>query len=213
LILLAVKSFLLDKNYKILTTEVYGIVDFYPTIYLLHQKFLKIDFNGEQHQSDSSPLELCIHYRRGTGGMAVYHKQSSPREMSLGYYLNVIENLKKTFELKKLTVLTDSPLTDSVYTINPDQLDLWENTPGYVDGTLQIKGQNINDDFTSTGLNIEVMVGGDPIKSLGLMQRAQILVMSRSSFSFVAALLNKDGEVYFPPEFWHPRLEAWKTIY
>lgn len=213
LILLAIKSFTLNKNYRILTTEVYGVVDLKPQIYLLHQKFLSVDFSGKAKQINPSSLELCIHYRRGTGGMAVYHKQSSPRELEVGYYLSVIESLQKTIELEKLVVLTDSPLTDSVYKIDSDQIELWKNTPGYFDGALYINGQNIYGDFASTGLSIEVVVGGDPIESLGLMQQAKILIMSRSSFSFVAAILNRNGEIYFPPGFWHPKLENWKSIY
>lgn len=39
---------------------------------------------------------------------------------------------------------------------------------------------------------------------------ADILVTSKSSFSYVAALLS-DNEVYYMP-FWHPKLNRWKTF-
>ena len=39
------------------------------------------------------------------------------------------------------------------------------------------------------------------------MVSANILVTSRSSFSYMAALLN-DGEVWYQP-FWHPPLKNW----
>jgi hypothetical protein len=39
---------------------------------------------------------------------------------------------------------------------------------------------------------------------------ADILIMSKSSFSYVAALLS-DNDVYYLP-FWHPKLNRWKTF-
>ena len=42
------------------------------------------------------------------------------------------------------------------------------------------------------------------------MVLADVLVTSRSSFSYTAALLS-EGEVYYIP-FWHPPLPHWKVI-
>jgi hypothetical protein len=48
----------------------------------------------------------------------------------------------------------------------------------------------------------------DPIKALEALATADLLIMSRSSFSYLAAILNQTGvPVYFP--FWHPRLPEW----
>ena len=126
--------------------------------------------------------------------------------------MGVIEKIKDSFAVASIRVLTDSPLTNSVYTIQKDQIELWINTPGYIDGTLRIKGQDIAHDLEASGLSVEVTVGGDPIESLAILQSAKILIMSRSSFSFVAALLNPDGKIFYPPDFWHPKQKSWKLI-
>ena len=40
---------------------------------------------------------------------------------------------------------------------------------------------------------------------------ADVLVMSRSSFSYVAAILNRDGAVMYHP-FWHRAPSSWITV-
>lgn len=204
------KTFLLRRNLLILTTEVYAIVDSCPEIYKFHRKFLDIDFGSKIHPSPSS--EVCLHYRRGVGGMALYHNQIIPRELSLDYYLLGLQQLIRVETFSNLKILTDSPLSDMVYEINEDQITLWEKTPGFFDGALYIKGMDLNVAFQKLNLELEVIVGGDPIASLGILQNAKTLIMSKSSFSYVAALLNTDGQIYFPTDFWHPKLKHWKTF-
>lgn len=207
-ILLVLKSFLLKKSIHILTTECYGIVDAFPSIYNYHRLFLSIDFRSGATNNHG---EVCVHYRRGVGGMAVYHNQRSPRELPLEYYLNVLRHIKVKEQVNSLKILTDSPLVDTVYKVGSDQVSLWENTPGYENESLHIKGMDIPEDFRLLNLDLEVIVGGDPIESLAILQNAGILVMSKSSFSYVAALLNEGGQIYFPAGFWHPKLKGWKV--
>ncbi len=207
LFLIILKSVLLRRNYLVVTAEVYSIVDSLPFIYSNHRKFLHINFSDNLSKSLSG--DVCVHFRRGVGGMALYHNQKIPRELPISYYLKVLKHLKALEPIDKLTVLTDSPLLDTIYKINTDQIDLWENTPGYSDGALHIKGKDIRGDFQTLKLEIEVLVGGDPIESLGILQSAKTLVMSKSSFSYVAALLNVEGRIYYPAGFWHPRQKHW----
>jgi len=206
-IYLVLKSFLLKRSIHILTTECYEIVDAFPSIYMYHRLYLSIDFRSG---AISNHGEVCVHYRRGVGGMAIYHNQSSPRELSLQYYLDVLRRIKVEEQVNCLKVLTDSPLVDTVYRVGSDQLSLWQNTPGYANESLHIKGMDIPEDFRLLELEVEVIVGGDPIESLAILQNATILVMSKSSFSYVAALLNEGGQIYFPADFWHPKLKGWK---
>ena len=207
LFFITLKSALLRQNYLVVTAEVYSIVDSLPFIYSNHRKFLHINFSD--NRSESLTRDVCVHFRRGVGGMALYHDQTIPRELPVSYYLNVLEHVKALEPIDKITVLTDSPLLDTIYKVNADQIELWENTPGYGDGALHIKGKDIRGDFQTMNVEIEVLVGGDPIESLGILQSAKTLVMSKSSFSYVAALLNVDGRVYYPAGFWHPRQKHW----
>jgi hypothetical protein len=210
LLLIILRSTLLRKNYLVVTAEVYSIVDTLPSIYSFHRNFLNINFID--HLNKSLDGAICVHFRRGVGGMALYHNQTIPRELPVSYYLKALKLEKSIAPIHKLNVLTDSPLIDTVYKVNADQIKLWENTPGYRDGALYIKGKDIRGDFQPLNLEIEVHVGGDPIVSLGILQNAKTLVMSKSSFSYVAALLNVDGKIYYPADFWHPRQKHWINI-
>jgi hypothetical protein len=41
---------------------------------------------------------------------------------------------------------------------------------------------------------------------------ADVLVMSRSSFSFVGALLNTKGTIIYPTERWHQAMPHWLRV-
>lgn len=49
----------------------------------------------------------------------------------------------------------------------------------------------------------------DPFSAIAHMAKADVLVIAKSSMSYVAALLS-NGAV-FSPEFWHPRVPGWKS--
>jgi hypothetical protein len=51
-------------------------------------------------------------------------------------------------------------------------------------------------------------VNKDPIETLEALATADLLIMSRSSFSYLAALFNQTGAVVYAP-FWHPPIPGW----
>jgi len=56
--------------------------------------------------------------------------------------------------------------------------------------------------------NVERFINTDPIETLGRMATADALIMSRSSFSFVAAILSEQCIVIYHP-FWHNAMNEW----
>jgi hypothetical protein len=60
------------------------------------------------------------------------------------------------------------------------------------------------------GLGVELNLYGDAIATFRQLVEADILVMSKSSFSYVAALLS-DGLVLYEP-FWHSPLSDWISL-
>ena len=56
--------------------------------------------------------------------------------------------------------------------------------------------------------NVKIIANGDAIEALKGMATADIFMMSRSSFSYVAAILNRRGIVIYYP-FWHSPLPSW----
>src|SRR5208282_75665 len=55
--------------------------------------------------------------------------------------------------------------------------------------------------------NLRKRINLDPIESLKGMATADALIISRSSFSYFAALFNKGIVIYYP--FWHQPLKEW----
>jgi hypothetical protein len=56
--------------------------------------------------------------------------------------------------------------------------------------------------------NLVPFLNGDPIETLRGMATADALILSRSSFSYVAAILNANGIIVYHP-FWHRSLKDW----
>jgi hypothetical protein len=154
---------------------------------------------------------IAIHYRQGVGNFAVYPGQTIPREITLDYFKSRINNLVSEADRARLElhVFTDAPTSVIKFQPPSDQMHLWEGSPGYVDGIMTVQPQAFSpDDFGVS--KVVVHSGGDPIDAMIQMARASVLIVGRSSLSYIAGILNKDGTVVGPPEFWHPSLETWK---
>jgi len=153
---------------------------------------------------------IYIHYRQGVGGLVVYPGQKIPREMSLDYYLNKINDIRLTVpNLKEVFIFTDAPQKDLEYVPESYQKSHWEGTPGFNSGKLYIKGNNLESGFSSKGLKVQTVSGGDPLEAIAIMSLASYLITSRSSLSYLAGLLNASGRIYYANEFWHPKPSSW----
>jgi hypothetical protein len=69
---------------------------------------------------------------------------------------------------------------------------------------------NHMEDFSSF-TNIIYHINEDPIETLKELTNSDILLASRSSFSYVAAILKKKGVVLFHP-FWHSLSPNWIPV-
>jgi hypothetical protein len=128
-----------------------------------------------------------------------------------------LNTLRNVFLVKKhgvekileITVLSDAPQINLEFTPPANQGDLWKSSPKFVDEKLQVKGVNLESLFIYPGIKTQIISGGDPMLALDAMAHAHFLIMSRSSLSYVGALLNSRGQVIFPPLFWHKPLKRW----
>jgi hypothetical protein len=68
-------------------------------------------------------------------------------------------------------------------------------------------GMNHLEDFDAIP-NLERFVNIEPIETLRRMATADALILSRSSFSYVAAILSTNGIVVYYP-FWHFAMKDW----
>ena len=111
--------------------------------------------------------------------------------------------------ISKITILTDAPDSISHYTPPESQRALWEGTPGFSDGIMTIQPMDFSELGKITGIPINVVRGGNPLDAIRIMAAADFFVMSKSSLSYVGALLNKVGQIYWPKSFWHRPLNSW----
>ena len=198
-----------NGSVRLVTLNVYSIIDLRPNFYKTVQSyFLK-------HGKYAVNKNIIIHYRRGVGNYALYGQQSIPRELPLSYYKKLWLYLQESgicSDTSKIIVFTDSPLNKTFYRPPTDQMSIWVGTPGYSEGIMTIEAIDFNEIFKGYPGEIEIYAGGDPLDSLLVMTGAQHLFLSRSSFSYIAGILNPNGIVYCAPKFWHSKMPSWKIV-
>lgn len=213
LIHISIKSILLNRIYLLKIVEPYDIIDLRPDFYLSIQKH--VNTKSKFKPIHKSNVDMVLHYRRGVGNYAIYGNQTISRELPESYYHNLFLELTKEFHLNrksKIVVLTDSPINSMKYFPPKDQLGIWEDSPRFKNGVMYISAFDSKKVFQELSEKVEIICGGDPLNSLLNMANAQILVLSRSSFSYVAAILNSSGVIYAAPNFWHKKLKHWREI-
>lgn len=194
--------------------EPYSIVDHFPNQYSCVSKALVNDFFKihDYANGDISNSFIVIHHRRGVGGFVIQSGESIPREIEFDYYKRVLSKILKSLPSKKevnVKILSDSPDEDFFFVPSEDQKYLWKDTPRYEKGRILIKGMRIKDSLNDLGVRSEYIVGGDPLDALRIMSQAHFLIMSRSSLSYVGAILNGKGTVVFEKSFWHKPMTPW----
>jgi len=125
---------------------------------------------------------IAIHIRRGD----VSPYSNNNRYVDLSYYQNIINKLADKYKNGKFFIFTE---------ISNNNKEEFENF---------IK-KNKNDN-----INIKLMADLDILLTLEYLIKADVLVMSKSSFSYIAGLYN-NNEVYYM-DFWHSKLDRWNSI-
>ncbi len=208
LFFIALRIRVFGDSIRIVTAETYGVSDSHPKIYEVLATQNSFDFSRYSTITSDHANTICMHYRQGVGGQVIYPGQKIPREMDLDYFVRQLDILDPGRK-KKLLILTDAPNLDFRYSPTSVQRDLWEDTPKYVDGVLNISGIDLEGFFQKLGFQVSVIAGGDLLITLMIMVHSEILIMSRSSLSYVGSLLNSEGKIVYPPDFWHPPLAKW----
>ena len=161
-------------------------------------------------------MNIVVHYRRGSSSFDILPGESTPRAILNDWYLKVLNKYvaqMKADNIKyHIDVFTDMPKQDIDFPPLAFQRDFWKQLPRFENDMIRIRGEDLNQTtFGDFGDLLTVHYGGDPINDLMEMAQADVFIMSRSSFSFVGALLNRKGIIVAPPNFWHKNLSAWIT--
>jgi hypothetical protein len=131
--------------------------------------------------------------------------------MSESYFLGKLSQIENNLGKlpSRILILTDAPQTEVYYSPPSNQVGLWEDTPSFREGIMHVHA-NVFPALMNRYPDLRIISGGDPIDALKIMSQADYLIMSRSSLSYLGALLNRNGTIFFPPDFWHKPLKGWK---
>jgi hypothetical protein len=151
-----------------------------------------------------SPLKIAVHVRRGEL-MVV----ESARMLPNSYYIQCLQSL--------IQLLTNFSLPFEIHLHTEVPTKAFEVTPTHhgilerIPNSLTIDpSQNRIEEFNVIP-NLYYHINEDPIKTLQDLTNSDILLASRSSFSYVAGILKPKGAVLFHP-FWHGLSPDWIPI-
>jgi hypothetical protein len=175
----------------------YTVTDRIPEIYR-HAKAV-----SPFRRTRSEVFRLAIHVRRGELFLI-----ESARMLPNSYYVSCA--LRFAGRLQELNI----PFVCEIYTEVPSRAFVvtpeHHGIDGKIPANVTIDPQvNRLEDFDVLP-NLVKFINGDPIETLGRLATADGLVLSRSSYSYVAAILNANCIVVYHP-FWHSPVQEWLT--
>ncbi len=187
-------------------SDVYSLVDTKTKIYRFAIAHVRRNIQTKFANLSPSDENIVIHYRSVPGNFATYPGESQTRQLEVKRLARVLKRAIKKRKSHKspVVIYTDAPAQDQRIPVTQSQQVLWENTPGYENGFLQLNGLDLTSELSAISNDIELHVGGDPLDALARMSEAKTLIISKSSLSYVASLLNEHQDIYSPFEFWHP---------
>jgi hypothetical protein len=182
------------------------LVDTKPKVYELATKYVENNIQQLFHNLSFENQDIVVHYRSVPRHFSTYPGESRTRQLEIERVKNVLKRAMKKSACRNpnINVYTDAPEKDKRIAVANFQQHIWEDTPGYENGFLTLTGLDTRHEFGLLGKEINIFVGGDPLETLVRMSRAKTLIISKSSLSFVASLLNRHQDIYSPLEFWHP---------
>ena len=198
----------LGEKQLIAVANPHQILNQMPEIYRLAAKSL------EHLDSKFDNKKIVLHYRRGSNTLDILPGESKPRGLSNEWYLRTLRKYVTHYQKSgidfTIEIYTDMPKLAFTYRPRDFQSHLWSYEPRYKNGVVDVLGEDIKSTiFAEFGEKLIVYHGGDPLQGLIDMSKADILITSRSSYSYVGGLLNLNGKVIIPPGFWHSKLDSW----
>lgn len=204
-----IRSFVKRKMIFISCAEPYSVSEFDLKKFDGISEFLP-NFAGAENEN----FKIAIHIRWGVGGMAIQKGEKISRQITLDYYVKLLESilLGVKGDSISVTIFTDAPSKDVEFRIPSGQKDLWENSTSVNGDTMSVIGLDVENHFSRLGIEPQIVRGGDPLWAITEMANSDVLIMSRSSFSYVAGILNEGQGVYYPSSFWHKPLKNWHVM-
>lgn len=152
-------------------------------------------------KATSPVFRIAIHVRRGDLFIA-----DANRVLPNAYYMTLLQEIVKTLQRLGISFVCElyTELPSAPFMVTPDHYGMATRIKEEV---MISSGANDIQEFDQWP-NLKKCINGDPIETLRAMATADLLVMSRSDFSYTAAILNKKGIIVYHP-FWHGTPMEW----
>ena len=161
-------------------------------------------------------MEIVIHARLGYGQRTAVSSHVRPRHLPIAYYVNLINKVSKYFstENSQTKVIVHTDLASKSTTWKPTKKRLLQNIEfgeEVIEGTVNVEATDLSTSFVGNSkISYEFRYCDEFFTTFLDLACANNLILSRSSFSYLAALFN-DGNVIWPDNHGHARLQRWKS--
>jgi hypothetical protein len=183
-----------NKFYIVRILFPYAITDKNPEIYRPIKQICPF------HSAPSNIFRIAIHVRRGEE-FAVDSQRMLPNSYYVAATMKIVKDLRQLGIPFVCELYTEVPTKAFVVTGQSHGINGRISHPVVIDPKM-----NRIEDFDVIP-NLHKCINLDAIETLKGMATADALIISRSSYSYFAALFSKGIVIYFP--FWHQPLHEW----
>ncbi len=213
----ALLSSLMKRPIVVQLVDAYGFTNFHPDLYRVFTQKMNSIENANLKREQKDLVDIQIHIRSST--LKYGSERYLDPEAIFSCLTNVISN--KSLRGFEVTVgihtdcWTEPAGTELISNhVTSETLEYWKLL-GIVDDQGKVNRDQINigreliERIKSTYPKVIVYPQQSPIDAWRIMAEADVLIISKSSFSFVGGLLNPNAEIW-TPTFWISPLDSWK---
>ena len=210
LLKLVLSAYLKRENILVRICLPFGLIEKYPDWYeLAGDEIRKL-----KPEITSSPKnQVVVHVRYGYKPIEGKNIASAPRFLPLAYYPLALAQLFAKENLDpstRVVVHTDIPKSSGSWAPYQDTKIAELESIGYefAGNRLQYETVDLKADYFSDYANLTVKYSEPILETLEEMYTSKYLLMSRSSFSYIAGIINPN-KVYIPRQHGHVKLNRW----
>ena len=191
----------------------YLLIENYPDIYKHFSNEFAKSLTDKILVEQNRKFSVHLHIRTDKEG----NKLMKARHVELQFYVDLLQKLEQInrhFGINaKVVVHTDAPIEETKWypiQITEETAKFWRESGVMSDsGYIELNPINFSGILPFVE-DLEILRLADPLTSWSRMSAADVLVMNKSSFSFVGALLNSNG-FKIGPSFRHKFPREWNV--
>jgi len=209
-LLKSIESKIRKRDFLFVVENPYPYIERYPNCY----EHIRSSVMNNAVIPHSQKVSVQLHLVRAKTSINKMSERYTSDDWYCGILDEIVTKLESSGSDYEILIHTDVSSRTS-WSIprgaNEATLKFWRNS-GIVDseGKLQLQDDGVLSRYKNYP-KLKVLTDIDPVSAWEIMSRADYLIIGKSSFSFVGALLNTNG-VIISPNFWHKGPKHWVSI-